>query len=286
VSTIEPLEGRTLLAAPLVSVANSVVRERNTGSVGYANVTVTLAKRATSLVKIGYSTKAGTATAGSDFVASTGTLRIAAGEKSGTIRIKIVGDDTIEGSEKFYVRLTSAVHATLPTPNPIAIVRIADSIPAPGPISNNLSGNFAGVQAAGTNNLLAASFIAPAGGITLKQLTLKIARFDNSVAIVRVFSDGFAGSGPLGQVAQFTPTSTLPTSVAPVTFVNALGVALIPSRKYWVVLSGLTGSINWAQTNASTGSGTGFTGEWAQSVDGGGHWSLSTSLPLQMQVGA
>ena len=280
---IEELEGRTMLAFPLVSIANSVVRERGSGSVGYANVTVSLTKRATTLVKIGYSMKAGTATAGTDFVSATGTLRIPAGSSSGIIRVKILGDDLIEGNEKFYVRLTSAVKATLPEPKPIAIVRIADSIPAPGPVSNNLSGPFAGVQAAGTNNLLAASFIAPAGGLTLKELTLKIARFDNSVAIVRVFSHG--GAGPVSQVATFNLVGTLPTSPAPTKFVNVLGVKLVPAAKYWVVLSGLTGSVSWAFTNSSTGSGAGFTGEWAQSVNGGGNWSVSTSAPLQMQVG-
>jgi hypothetical protein len=124
VSVIEPLEGRTLLNSPVVSVANAAVRERGSGSVGYALVTVSLAERPSALVKVGFSTKAGTATAGTDFEAATGTLRIPAGQRSGTIRIKIRGDDTIEGTEKFYVRLTSAVHATLPTPGPIAIVRI------------------------------------------------------------------------------------------------------------------------------------------------------------------
>lgn len=284
VAAIEQLEGRTMLAFPLVSIENSVVRERGSGSVGYANVTVTLSKRATTLTKIGYSMKAGTATAGTDFVSTTGTLRIPAGSSSGIIRVKIIGDDLIEGNEKFYVRLTSAVKATLPEPKPIAIVRIADSIPAPGPVSNNLSGPFAGVQAAGTNSLLAASFIAPAGGLTLKELTLKIARFDNSVAIVRVFSA--AGAGPGSQVATFNIVGSLPTSPAPTKFVNALGVKLVPSAKYWVVLSGLTGSVSWAFTNSTSGSGVGFTGEWAQSVNSGGNWSVSTGTPLQMQVGS
>src|SRR4051812_32361808 len=97
-SAIEPLEGRTLLNSPVVSVSNAVVRERGSGSVSYALVNVSLERKPSALVKIGYSTKAATATGDVDYVAKPGTLQIPAGSKSGTIRIKIIGDAVIEGS--------------------------------------------------------------------------------------------------------------------------------------------------------------------------------------------
>src|SRR3954447_4152178 len=113
VDMIEPLEGRTLLNSPAVSVANVSVRERGAGQVSYALVTISLARKPSAVVRVGFATKSGTATAGSDFVAASGTLSIPVGSTSGTIRIKIIGDAAVEGTEKFYVRLTSAVHATL-----------------------------------------------------------------------------------------------------------------------------------------------------------------------------
>jgi hypothetical protein len=78
---------------------------------------------------------------------------------------------------------------------------------------------------------------------------------------------------------------SLSSTIAPTKFVNVIGIKLVPGAKYWVVLSPTNGTINWAFTNTTSGSGSGFTGEWASSVDGGGHWTVSKSFPLQMQVG-
>src|SRR5437764_5898406 len=96
VSVIESLEGRTLLNSPAVSVAKVSVRERGAGQVSYAMVTVSLARKPSAVVRVGFATKSGTATAGSDFVAASGTLSIPAGNTSGTIRIKIIGDAVVE----------------------------------------------------------------------------------------------------------------------------------------------------------------------------------------------
>src|SRR4029078_12733839 len=102
---VEPLDRRTLLASPLISVADVAVRERDANQVSYARVTVTLSRKTASEVRVGFTTKPATATAGHDFQAASGTLVIPAGTGSGSIRIKILGDNEIESSEKFYVRL-------------------------------------------------------------------------------------------------------------------------------------------------------------------------------------
>ena len=118
----------------------------------------------------------------------------------------------------------------------------------------------------------------------MKELTLKIAFFNNGVPLVRVFSDG--GRGPGTQVAQFERVGGISSSIAPVKFASLLGMKLVPAAKYWVVMSPINGTINWAFTNSGSGSGPGFTSEWAASVNGGANWTISTSAPLQMQVGA
>lgn len=58
--------------------------------------TVSLNRATTSAVSVTYATEAGTATAGSDFAASTGTLNFAIGETSKTIAVTIHGDTDVE----------------------------------------------------------------------------------------------------------------------------------------------------------------------------------------------
>ena len=62
---------------------------------------------------INYSTTDGSATAGSDYTSSSGTLTIAAGQTSGTIVVPVISDDTAEGPENFILTLSDASGATL-----------------------------------------------------------------------------------------------------------------------------------------------------------------------------
>ena len=73
---------------------------------------VTLSAPAAGDTVLGWSTSAGTATAGEDFTAVTAaTLRIAAGETSGTLRVATTEDAIAEADETFTVKLTGT---TLP----------------------------------------------------------------------------------------------------------------------------------------------------------------------------
>jgi large repetitive protein len=59
-------------------------------------------------VTVGYATANGTATAGSDYQAASGTLTIPAGQTSGTITALVNGDRLVEPSEKtFFVNLSN-----------------------------------------------------------------------------------------------------------------------------------------------------------------------------------
>jgi len=103
--------------APVVGFAsnNASIVEGNNG-VKKFNFVATLDKASTEAVTVGYTTNQlkGTATAGSDFVAQTGTVTFAAGETSKTISIDVIGDTVNEGKEYFYLHLTSATGGTLP----------------------------------------------------------------------------------------------------------------------------------------------------------------------------
>jgi uncharacterized protein len=64
-------------------------------------------------VSIDYTTADGTATAGSDYVATSGTVVIAEGDTSAVVSVFINGDTVSEPEETFFVRATSATGATI-----------------------------------------------------------------------------------------------------------------------------------------------------------------------------
>jgi len=91
---------------PLVSIAPTSVTERHAGT-SPMSFTATLSKAAAAVVSINYATANGTATAGLDYTAATGTLLIPAGSTSGLITISVLGDTQTESDENLSVTLTS-----------------------------------------------------------------------------------------------------------------------------------------------------------------------------------
>jgi len=63
---------------------------------------------------VDYATANGTAIAGSDYRATSGTLTIAAGQTSGTIAVQVIGDTAKEADETFYLNLSNAVNVSNP----------------------------------------------------------------------------------------------------------------------------------------------------------------------------
>jgi hypothetical protein len=68
---------------------------------------VVLSKPAPSTVTVDYTTMDGTATAGQDYFAETGTLTFAPGQKTRTFIITVKGDRLVEGTESFQVVLSN-----------------------------------------------------------------------------------------------------------------------------------------------------------------------------------
>lgn len=73
--------------------------------------TVTLSAPSATQVTVRYATADGTARAGEDYVAATGTLTFAPGETTKTISIKVKGDTKQEIDETFFVNLSGALNA-------------------------------------------------------------------------------------------------------------------------------------------------------------------------------
>jgi probable HAF family extracellular repeat protein len=99
-------------ATPLVTIGDVTVTEGNTGTRA-ATFTVTLSVTSSQPVTVAYATANGTATAGSDYQATSDTLTIPVGQTSGTITVLVNGDRLPEPNETFSVNLSSATNAII-----------------------------------------------------------------------------------------------------------------------------------------------------------------------------
>jgi hypothetical protein len=97
---------------PSISIAGASVTEGNSG-VTNANFTVTLSAASQSTVTVGYATGGGTATSGTDYTATSGTLTFIAGQTQKTVAVPIIGDLLNEPNETFQVTISNPTNATL-----------------------------------------------------------------------------------------------------------------------------------------------------------------------------
>jgi hypothetical protein len=97
---------------PTVSVASASVAEGNSGTTPMV-FTVTLTNPTVDPVSVSYATADGTALAGSDYVAASGTVSFAPGETGKQVVVNVIGDRTYEGTEQFVVKLSGPANASL-----------------------------------------------------------------------------------------------------------------------------------------------------------------------------
>jgi len=96
----------------VLSIASAQISEGNAGSQN-ADLTLTLSAPASQPVTVDYTTVNGTALAGSDYTAKTGTVTFPAGVTSQKISIAVSGDTQVEANETFSVTLGRAQNATV-----------------------------------------------------------------------------------------------------------------------------------------------------------------------------
>ncbi len=104
--------GAFVLTLPSVSITDVAASEGNSGTTPY-NFTVTLSAASVDPVSVSFSSADGTATAGSDYVATAGTVTFNPGETNKIITVMVNGDTVPEASETFFVNLTSATNANI-----------------------------------------------------------------------------------------------------------------------------------------------------------------------------
>jgi ELWxxDGT repeat protein len=108
--------GAELWALPLTTPGLSIAGAHGTeGDAGtpLMHFTVSLAPAAKQSVTVDYATSDGTAKAGDDYDAATGTITFAAGEMFKTIDVRVRGDVTPENNKTFFVTLRNAGGASL-----------------------------------------------------------------------------------------------------------------------------------------------------------------------------
>ena len=183
---------------PELSIDNVTVDEGD----GTAEFTVTLDLASGESVTVEYATSNGTALAGSDYTAASGTLTFAAGDTVKTIDVTVADDSLGEGDEAFTVTLSNASNAGLGdseatgtiTDNEMPTLTIADARATEGNTveftvsldpasSSDVTVEYAatdGTATADSADSDGADYTAPAGGA---QLTISAGRTSGTITI-------------------------------------------------------------------------------------------------------
>ena len=191
----------TVLKLPTLAVNDISIVEGDSGTAN-ALFTVSLNEASTRAVKVNYRTANGTATAGSDYTATSGTLTFAPGQTSQTVAVSVTGDRLDEIDENFRLNLTSPVNATIADNRGIAT--IIDNDPAPS-LTINDSTITEGDN--GTSNLTLTVNLSGASGKTVT------ANYTTADGTATAGVDYTATTGTL----TFNPGQTSQTIVIPIT---------------------------------------------------------------------
>ncbi|MFP5288955.1 MAG: Calx-beta domain-containing protein, partial [Thermoanaerobaculia bacterium] len=92
-----------------------------------ALIEITLNAPSAQSVTVGYATKDGTALAGSDYVATSGTVTFVPGQTSRMIGVSTLGDGVAEGNETFTLSLSAPSNAQLGKPASMKITIVESS---------------------------------------------------------------------------------------------------------------------------------------------------------------
>ena len=117
---------------PQMSVTGTTVTEGGVGGTAQAVFALSISSPLSVPVTVAYRTADGTATAGSDYAAASGTVTFPAGSTRQEVRVAVTGDAIAESSETFSLVLSSPLNATLVQASASATIVDDDSAPSPG----------------------------------------------------------------------------------------------------------------------------------------------------------
>ena len=274
----------TATTLPTVGVAATSVTASSTATTTLV-FTVSLSAAQTSAATVRYATSNGTATAGTDYVAAAGTLTIAAGQTTATVSVTVDAEASAAAAatKTLTLTLSAPTNATLGAAAATGTINIAAAgstgTGSTTDLADNLSQTPDSYETATGNNWLAASFTTTSA-VSVTGVTLPLAMTTSGAVTLSIYTDGGLEPGTL--VGTLASPSSFSATSADATFTGS--VALSAGTTYWVVLQATSGAFNWYWTDSTTGTGTGFTGEWSQSSNAGTTWFSDDNYPLQMQV--
>jgi uncharacterized protein (TIGR02145 family) len=121
----DPLDGSDDKVLSVVTVAGGSVTEGNSGT---KNLTFTLTlDEYHDTASVDYTTQNGTASAGSDYVATSGTVSFSGGSTSETVHVSILGDTDVEPDETFSLELSNPVNVELGNTSAVGMIVDDDS---------------------------------------------------------------------------------------------------------------------------------------------------------------
>jgi len=91
-----------------VAIADASAKEGKAGTASTLTFVVSLSGSPVDPVTVSYATRGGSASAGSDFVSASGTLKFPVGVSTQAVKVSAIGDAAREASETFAVDLSNA----------------------------------------------------------------------------------------------------------------------------------------------------------------------------------
>ncbi len=178
---------------PTISIDDVTLAEGNSSTTSFS-FAVTLSNASYQTITVNYTTADGTATAGSDYTAVSGTLTFSPGESNKTITVNANGDSTFETDETFTVNLNGATNASISDSQGVGTISNDDAQPT---ISINDV-----TLAEGNSGTTLFSFTVTLSNISFQTITVAYAAADSSATAAD--SDYAATSGTL----TFSPGQT------------------------------------------------------------------------------
>jgi hypothetical protein len=212
------------IGMPSVSVGDVAVVEGSSGTraLGFP---VSLSRPAATNVTVAFDTEDGSAAAGSDYVAGSGTVTIFAGSVTGVARVRVRGDTAVEPKESFRLRLRDPVSAALGRATGTG--RIIDDDPEPGPRISVGDGSIV----EGARGTRSARFTISMSSPATERVTFHFTSSDGTA----VGGSDYHVVGYDGVINPGGTSATLPVPVSP-------DRTSEPTESFTVTLSGVTGA--------------------------------------------
>jgi CSLREA domain-containing protein len=191
------------VTTPSVSIGSVSQNEGNSGTTAFT-FTVTLSAASASTVTVNFATADGTATAGSDYAATSGTVTFNPGVTTQPVTVNVNGDATVEPNETFTVNLSSPSGATIAGGTGTGTIVNDDAAGVPSLSINNVS------HSEGNSGTTPFTFTVTLSAPSASTVTVAFATADGTAT---AGSDYAARSGALS----FAPGATTQTVTVDVT---------------------------------------------------------------------